>query len=197
MKDIFKTIKKIRKKVQCAEFNDEEACNFLIQRGIKLDDRWVCIDEREVDYEKEDEYDARVKVSFAVPDNEEYVVLYKYSPTKTSYNSRSFCINMVSADLEYKKEDIIAMDSNALNPGLGHNGGSYSIWLYKGGVACHHKWFRKTYQRILDDNGNIISENPISTGKARKNGFYDTPNPSEVSVAPIDMPNMGHYPGVK
>ena len=43
------------------------------------------------------------------------------------------------------------MSTRAVNPGWGPKGAdTYSIWLYKGGGACHHFWMRKTYMFTLD-----------------------------------------------
>lgn len=51
---------------------------------------------------------------------------------------------MVGAKKVYRKEDIVAMGNKAVNSGFGKGGAdTYSIWLYKGGARCNHKWFRK------------------------------------------------------
>ena len=58
---------------------------------------------------------------------------------------------MVKAKKIYRKEDIELMSTRAVNPGWGPKGAdTYSIWLYKGGGACHHFWTRKTYMFTLD-----------------------------------------------
>jgi hypothetical protein len=138
-------------------------------------ENWELIDERKVDYEKEDELDEEIKklntkkesllskiwnfatTGTARPNskseqdgrNEEgfnFKVRYQYAPLRASSNSREFCQKMVSAKKIYRKEDIQQMSQRAVNAGWGLNGAdTYDIWLYKGGGDCHHFWMRKTY----------------------------------------------------
>ena len=71
----------------------------------------------------------------------EFLVRYKY--TRLIKNSktgeeREFCNTMIKAKKVYRKEDIIAMDDIAVNPGFGVKGAStYSIWEYKGLSLIH------------------------------------------------------------
>ena len=77
----------------------------------------------------------------------QFLVRYSYAPEKAGSTSRQFCSKMVSAKKVYRKEDIVAMGNKSVNAGFGKGGSdTYSIWLYKGGARCNHKWFRKTYQ---------------------------------------------------
>ena len=92
------------------------------------------------------------------------------------------------------------MNSLQVNPGHGHTpeGGTeqpYSIWLYKGGVQCHHKWERRTYVSAKK-NASIGASTQVSTNKARKFGYRVT-NEKEVSMMPKDMPRNGHHPNYK
>ena len=67
-----------------------------------------------------------------------------YNPAKTKDTSREFCKKMVSAKKVYRKEDINAMTSKVVNAGFGKGGSdTYSVWLFKGGARCNHKWFRR------------------------------------------------------
>ena len=139
-------------------------------------ENWELIDERKVDYDKEDELNKELnklnnpKLSLlskvwnlattgtARPnakseqdgENEEGVqfkVRYQYAPLRASNNSREFCKKMVNAAKIYRKEDIQQMSQRAVNAGWGLNGAdTYDIWLYKGGGDCHHFWMRKTYR---------------------------------------------------
>jgi hypothetical protein len=89
------------------------------------------------------------------------------------------------------------MGSQAVNAGWGPKGAdTYSIWLYKGGGSCHHKWIRQTYVAASKGSG-IDPTSPnartISTNKAEKAG-YRVRNPKEVAMKPIDMPNKGFLP---
>ena len=104
---------------------------------------------------------------------------------------------MVASKKIYRKEDIIQMDNIAVNPGWGPKGAdTYSIWLYKGGGACHHFWMRKTYMK--KGKGNIDIKSPlaptISVNKARAEGFKPETNDKLVATRPIDMPNEGFLP---
>ena len=139
-------------------------------------ENWELIDERKVDYDKEDELDEElnklnnpklsvlskmynfVTTGTARPnakssqdgENEEglqFKVRYQYAPLSFSENSREFCKRMVRAAKIYRKEDIQMMSKKAVNAGWGLNGAdTYDIWLYKGGGDCHHFWMRKTYK---------------------------------------------------
>ena len=53
---------------------------------------------------------------------------------------------MLAANKVYRKEDIIRMGKMPVNKGWGAGGAdTYSIWLYKGGGNCHHRWYRRIY----------------------------------------------------
>tara|TARA_Y100000114_G_C11694854_1_gene295490 strand:- start:500 stop:994 length:495 start_codon:yes stop_codon:yes gene_type:complete len=125
---------------------------------------------------------------------ERFLVRYQYAPNKVSSNSREFCKKMVKANKVYRKEDILAMSNRAVNAGFGPNGAAtYSIWLYKGGPRCQHRWFRKTYMFKEGVRPDVNSPNAetISTSRARRKGFIAPANPNKVSVAPKNMKNKG------
>jgi len=120
----------------------------------------------------------------------EFLVRYMYSPQSYSSNSRNFCKKMVDAKKVYRKEDIISMESKVVNAGFGKGGSNtYSIWLYKGGARCNHRWFRKTYVRKDGDRG---LGSAITTTEARSRGFKPEANAQKVPVAPKDMPYKGY-----
>ena len=198
---------------------DKEISDILIEKSDDDMDGWELIDEMDVDYEKEDELDLKIKdlnnsnkstlskiynfvrSGTARPnrkskqdkeiDGVQYKVRYRYSPLKFSENSRPFCKNMIRANKLYRKEDIIAMDNQPVNAGWGLGGAdTYSIWLYKGGGGCHHKWRRETYKFTGEGKASIGRSDDISTNKAEKEG-YRVRNPKEVSMMPKDMPNKG------
>jgi hypothetical protein len=119
-----------------------------------------------------------------------FLVRYMYSPQKYSANSRPFCKKMVDAKKVYRKEDIISMDTKVVNAGFGKGGSdTYSIWLYKGGARCQHKWLRKTYVR--KDGAKGLGD-AITTTEARKRGFKPEANAQKVPVAPKDMKYKGY-----
>ena len=181
----------------------------LIEMGEDEDlDNWVLVDEREVDYDQEDALDATLKFAStgtARPnanseqdgennEGEKFRVRYEYAPLSAGSNSRDFCRKMVSAKKLYRKEDILQMENKSVNAGFGPNGSdTYSIWLYKGGARCNHKWFRKTY--MSKDGAGIDVKSPnaetVSTTKARSKGFRPEANDNKVSVAPNKMKNKG------
>ena len=75
------------------------------------------------------------------------------------------------------------MGKQQVNPGFGEGGSNtYSIWLYKGGARCQHKWFRKTYMLTLDGDKSLVT-----TTKAKSKGFKFPVNDKLVPVAPKDM----------
>ncbi len=129
-----------------------------------------------------------------------FLVRYMYSPEKYSENSREFCKKMVDAKKIYRKEDIIAMGDLPVNEtrindkgeekGFGKNGSpTYSIWLYKGGPRCQHRWLRKTY---VTKEGSKSLGKLLTTTEARKKGFRPEANEKQVPVAPQDMPFAGY-----
>ena len=120
----------------------------------------------------------------------EFLVRYMYAPARTKATSRQFCSKMVSAKKVYRKEDIVAMENKVVNAGFGKGGSdTYSIWLYKGGARCNHKWLRKTYVR---KEGAKSLGDAISTTEARKRGFKPEANAQKVPVAPKDMKYKGY-----
>ena len=124
-----------------------------------------------------------------------YLVRYMYTAYSAGYQtrqgrSREFCIKMMNANKVYRKEDIIALEKVPVNAGFGVNGAAtYSIWLYKGGARCSHRWTRKIYAR---KDGSKSLGDTISTTKAKSDGFTPQSNPNKVSIAPRNMPNKGY-----
>ena len=207
----------IKMSVQCSaesSESDNEIAQELIDLGEDEDlENWELISSEEVDYEAEELEDQEdqdpsllskiwnfVSTGTARPnakskqdktiDGVPYKVRYRYSPLKAGENSREFCKKMVDADKLYRKEDIIAMGNRAVNAGWGEGGAAtYSIWKYKGGGDCHHKWLRQTFKGKTQ--GNLANQDAnISTNKARQDGFNPV-NEKEVSMKPKDMPNRG------
>ena len=185
-------------------FDDDEAFDLLNELGEEENlDEWELVDERAVDYDQEEALDKMIGLASsgqALPNTKskqdkkvngvQFKVRYKYNPSTTSGNSREFCKLMVRANKLYRKEDIIKMGDRPVNKGWGLKGAAtYSIWLYKGGGGCHHKWLRQTFKGKTE--GDLKNQDPnISTNKARKDGFNPV-NEKEVSMKPKDMPNQG------
>jgi hypothetical protein len=196
----------------------------LSEFGEDVPENWMLIDETEVDYDSEDELDNEIEsinkktpsllskiynfvstgTAFPRSKSEQddvvndfkFITRYKYSEG-LSTKSRDFCKLMVKAKKVYRKEDILRMSSAAVNKGWGPEGAdTYSIWLYKGGGDCHHKWIRQTFV-ALGANSGIDPLSPkaveISVAKAEKAG-YRIRNPREVAMKPMDMPYNGFLP---
>lgn len=202
-----------------AKAEDEEMSvkmsHYLDAFGEDESEEWELIDSREVDYDQETELDSQFanwgnsslkKVALATgiaspnkPSSQDreidgfhFKVRYKY--VGNDRPERGFCRDMMRASKLYRKEDIIKMGASGINKDQGHDGALMDIWKYKGGVACKHKWERRTY---VSASKNVPIGSPktnqISTNKARKFGYRPT-NEREVSMKPHDMPDMGRYP---
>ena len=193
---------------------DEEIANVLIDMGEDLGDEWELIDERDVDYETEEELDKEIEklnnpsllkkiwnfvsTGTARPlakseqdrefEGDYYKVRYRYSPFSVSSKSREFCRKMVAANKLYRKEYIIAMENKPVNKGWGLGGAdTYSIWLFKGGGACYHRWRRETYRFT----GRGKEQGDPTSPKAQTVAGFVNDNDPLVSQKPIDMPNQG------
>ena len=112
---------------------------------------------------------------------------------KRDYASRKFCDAMMSAAASgkvYRKEDILRMQTNGINREWARKGDSnYSIWLYKGGGNCHHRWFRRIYLQIGEKPS--LADTIVSTTKARSMGFRPEINERQVPQAPKTMDKNG------
>lgn len=179
--------------------------DFFLEGGEEIDlDQWELIDERDVDYEEENKIDlALATTGTAFPnakssqDSDIYKVRYKYSGSDSP--KREFCQKMVSAAKVYRKEDIISMENKEVNPGWGPEGSdNYSIWLYKGGGDCHHKWVRVIYAR-KDRKPGVDVNNPnaeeVTAAQTRKeSNFIPEKNDDKIYTEPKDMPYNGFLP---
>jgi hypothetical protein len=181
-------------------------CEFLEDKGEIVDEEeWELIEAEPVNLASVRSYSDPDKPSEM--DSGLYKIRYSYSKN-LSGNSRKFCRQMVSAanaGYVYRYEDLTAMsaDTNELNPKMGHNGSSYSVWLYKGSVNCKHFWERRVYfrkrekGRFIADNG-LESSNPISVAKAIRAGMPLRDIAKDFATAntrTYDLPNNGRYPG--
>ena len=191
-------------------FTDEDEawwCEFLADKGEIVDEEeWELIEAEPVNL-------ASVR-SYSNPDESSemdsglYKIRYSYSKN-LSANSRKFCRQMVSAaraGYVYRYEDLQAMepDTNTLNPNMGHNGSTFSVWLYHGGVNCKHYFERRVYfrkrekGRFVKDNG-LESSDPISVAKAIRAGMplKDIAKGfGQANTATYDQSSLhGKYPG--
>jgi hypothetical protein len=175
-------------------------------------DEWELVDAEEVGDEEPEDFDVEgylnglVSLSATQDSNQDtklYKVRYKYSKgtSKTPIgDSRTFCKTMLSKKMLYRKEDIGMMSARGVNKSFGHKGKNYSLFKYKGGVNCYHRWERRIYKKRLKKDGEEWGGNAlqgtkfVNVNQAVREGFKLPKNPKEVSVAPIDMPRQGHHP---
>jgi hypothetical protein len=204
-----------------ADPKDDALAQALIDLGEDVDPNWILIDEFEVDYDNDDDENQLLskepKQSFlskvvnlvstgsAFPNSKseqdenidgfQFITRYVYAGEQKA-NGRAFCRQMISANKIYRKEDIIRMETQVVNEGLGPNGSdTYSIWLYKGGANCYHRWNKQVYVNFsgsgIDVNSPLAKR--IAGAKAEKFG-YIIKNPSLVATRPIDTPTRGFLP---
>lgn len=180
-----------------------------------LEDEWELVDAEEVGDEEPEDFDVEGYLNGLVSlsatqdsnqDTERYKVRYKYSKgtSKTAKGqSRTFCKTMLSKKMLYRKEDIGQMSARGVNKSFGHKGKNYSLFKYKGGVNCYHRWERKIYKKRLKKDGTEWGGNAlqgtkfVNVNQAVREGFKLPKNPKEVAKAPIDMPRQGHHPNYK
>jgi hypothetical protein len=190
----------------------------LIDLGEDENPDWILIDEHEVDYDTDDKDneilskepkqsllskvvnlvstgDPRPNLRSgqdAVIDGVKFLTRYVYAG-ENKENGRAFCKAMIRANKLYRKEDIIKMGSQPVNAGFGIDGAStYSIWLYKGGANCHHRWNKRVYATFEGQAIDVNTAKQIAGRKAEKLG-YVVKNPSLVSQRMIDREDRGYY----
>jgi hypothetical protein len=187
--------------------------------GEEVGKDWVLIDIKEVDYENDDNEnemlskdlepsllskvynfistgDARPNITSKQDktiDGIKFLTRYVYAG-KMSENSRDFCKAMMSSTKVYRKEDIIKMETMPVNPGWGPKGvDTYSVWLYKGGGDCNHRWNKAVYATFEGKAIDVETARQIAGKKAEKLG-YKVVNEKLVSTLPKDMPFNGFLP---
>ena len=200
---------------------DFKIAEALISLGEDEPENSILIDEFPVDYETDDKEnetlskepkqsllskivnlvstgDNRPNISSKqdeVIEGVKFITRYVYAG-ETSSKSREFCRRMIAANKIYRKEDIIKMGSQVVNAGWGAKGAdTYSIWFYKGGGNCHHRWNKRVYAtfsgKAIDVNSKELKQ--VAVKKAEKLG-YVVKNDSKVSQLPKDMPYNGFLP---
>jgi len=175
-------------------------------------DEWELIDVQEVTDADEE---LRFNLAYDNPNKKSdddkgvYKIRYRYGPDFISNKSREFCSTMVQeakSGVIFRREDIIQMGDAGVNGQFAPSGqSSYSIWKYKGGVNCHHRWERLTFRR-KQVKGKFLPKQPNEVGESRDLDNYNEVSnksadnagvpfsPSGWNTAktrPIDMPNKG------
>ena len=198
-------------------FLDDELAHEMLDALADLgeeepSDEWELVDAEEVGDDEPEEFDVEGYLNGLVSlsatqdstqDTELYKVRYRYSKgtSKTPMGqSRTFCKTMMSKKMLYRKEDIGQMSARGVNKSFGHKGRNYSLFKYKGGVNCYHRWERRIYKKKLKKDGTEWGGNAlqgtkfVNVNQAVREGFKMPKNPNEVAQAPIDMPRQGHHP---
>ena len=129
-------------------------------------------------------------------------VRYVYSKDEFLVNksgtSRDFCRKMMGASKSgkmYRKEDIVRTKSNSVNPGFGHDGANYNLFLWKGGPQCFHFWSRRIFKTVIGESKTTKIEDADAIGytKAKSEGFTAKKNDKLVAIPPRKMKNNGYY----
>jgi hypothetical protein len=205
-----------KKKIDLADMTiqDEKSwIEHLKDKGEIINtDEWELIDVQEVTDADEE---LRFNLAYDNPNKKSdddkgvYKIRYRYGPDFISNNSREFCSTMVQeakSGVIFRREDIIQMGDAGVNGQFAPSGqSSYSIWKYKGGVNCHHRWERLTFRR-KQVKGKFLPKQPNEVGESRDLDNYNEVSnksadnagvpfsPSGWNTAktrPIDMPNKG------
>ena len=189
-------------------------------KGEKIDkDKWEVVDEQDYveDYEewakslieeyRKEEFADEIRSkedSFSYLDKSYYRVRFKYikKSRKPSKSTRTFCKNMMRlsrAGFVYRIEDIDKASREGVNRQLGHKGRPYDLFRFKGGVYCRHAWKVILY-RLKD--GSVLKDADSMDDYKKVDSIPKTYTPKprgikDAVIAPEDMPNRGHYPGVK
>ena len=189
------------------DFDDEKVFDLLKDLGEEEDlEEWELVDERPVDYEQEEALDKMIGLAStgtARPnakseqdkevDGLRFKVRYQYAPLTYKDTSREFCKKMVDAAKIYRKEDIMAMSTKAVNAGFGEEELLPTIsGFIKAVLTVNHFWMRKTY---MARNVNPDAKNPnaeVSVNRAKAEGLKPEVNDARVAKRPVDMPNNGY-----
>jgi hypothetical protein len=131
-------------------------------------------------------------------DTARYKVRYFYAKgtrKEPKGESRLLCRTLVNANRVYRMEDIQALSSRG---GAEAQGEPYSVWLFKGGANCYHRWERRIYRKKLTKEGNVYGGGAlngteiINVNQAIRMGFRPMQNDPNVAIAPIETPTRGY-----
>jgi len=211
--DVIDGLKGIGVQFEITDSQSADWLDHLKNRGeINNEDVWELIDVTEVTDADEE---MKFEMAYENPNKKSgddkgvYKIRYRYGPNFVSNNSRQFCSAMVQESqggVIYRREDIINMGDAGVNGQFAPSGqSSYSIWKYKGGVNCHHRWERLTFRRKQikgkflpkqpgesGENRDLENYNEVSNKSADASGVPFSPSGwNDAKTRPIDMPNKG------
>lgn len=159
------------------------------------------VEDEEAEYDVEEYLNRREDLAAqqdSEQDTERYKVRYVYAVgtrRKPEGESRPLCKALMGAGRVYRKEDIEKLSSSG---GAESKGQPYSVWLYKGGANCHHRWERRVYRKKLTKEGEVWGggalngTQKVSVSQAIRQGFRPEKNPKTVAIAPIETPTKGY-----
>jgi len=208
------------------ELTDDEGHNILhLLEGEEITDEWEVVDRR--DYSEDNEpiedwankhikpkqnlaykfanYVSSKPSGFSYLDKSLYKVRYEYLERYNSGKSRDFCSSMMLRSAQgvvYRIEDIDKSSREGVNRKFGHNGESYDLFKYKGGVNCGHYWGEVLYRlKKKTDGSNYKKSDKISSYEEVNNipkTYKPTPTGRKLApIAPKDMKDNGHHPNYK
>ena len=206
---------------ELVEMSDDDL-NLVFEElhGEQIDDEvWEVVDEQDEgaieDYEdwanalikKKETFADEIRSKEDLPsslDKSYYRVRFKYikKSRKPSKSTRTFCKNMMrlaKAGFVYRLEDIDKASREGVNKQLGHKGRAYDLFKFKGGVYCRHAWKVILY-RLKEGTELVEGQSMDDYTKTDSIPKTYTPKPRGIKdavTAPVNMPNQGHYPGVK
>jgi len=212
-----KEIEGVRADLSDDEFDDV----FDALEGEQIDlDKWEVVDEQDYVEDYCDWADSFIEPKdikdkfadeivskedrFSYLDKSYYRVRFKYikKSRKPSKSTRTFCKNMMrlsKGGFVYRIEDIDAASRAGVNKQLGHKGRPYDLFKFKGGVYCRHAWKVILY-RLKEGTELKDGQSMNDYKKTDSIPKSYTPRPRGIKdavIAPENMPNQGHYPGVK
>ena len=218
-------VKMSSEKVCCSsdDFTDEEGNRMLDSlNGEDINDEWELVDKRqysESNMSVEEWANSKIKPKEnffqklagviksnsngnSYLDKDTYKVRYEYSEISgTDRNkSRDFCKQMMGRTergVVYRKEDIDQASFLGVNNEFGHNRQNYSLWLYAGGVYCHHFWNENLYRLKTKTDGQPYIDKSLASSEEVSSISGYNPNPSGLDIAqtaPINRAGRGEYP---
>jgi hypothetical protein len=159
------------------------------------------VEDEEAEYDVESYLNSRTDLAAqdeSEQDTERYKVRYFYAigtRKEPKGESRLLCRTLRAAKRVYRKEDVEALSSQG---GAEAQGEKYSVWLYKGGANCYHRWERRIYRKKLTKEGKIYGGGTlngtdiINVNQAIRMGFRPEKNNPLVAIAPIDTETRGY-----
>ncbi len=203
--------------------SDDEFDGILanLKGEIVVDDDWEIVDEKDEgeieDYEewaksliaenKKENMADEIKSkedAFSYLDKTFYRIRFKYiKKSRKGGKSRRFCENMMMlarAGFVYRIEDIDKATREGVNRRFGHKGKPYDLFKFKGGVYCRHAWkvilYRLKSKSLLKVSDKKMDD--YNKADSIPKSYMPTPRGiKDAQIAPVNMPNQGHYPGVK